>query len=140
MQISRLVIANKSVQYKIWNSLVLKIQYYINMIAKVMAAPIKTCEFCFKTIKDKSYRSLTSNTSQEQYGNIFNKLGIASLNGFVCNQCVNKLNRVDKLNGDYRKFVVHVYVTAEHSVKTKILISWLPSLSSPGTNQMICAY
>ena len=94
------------------------------MIAKVMAAPIKTCEFCFKTIKDKSYnRSLTSNTSQEQYGNIFNKLGIASVNGSVCNQCVNNLNRVNKLNGDYRKFVVHVYVTAEHSVKTKILIS-----------------
>ena len=71
-----------------------------------MAAPIKTCEFCFKTIKDKSYRSLTSNTSQEQYGNIFNKLGIASVNGFVCNQCVNKLNRVNKLNGDIRTKVL----------------------------------
>ena len=62
-----------------------------------MAAPIKTCEFCFKTIKDRSCRSLISNTSQEQYGNIFNKLGIASVNGFVFNQCVNKLQIRDKV-------------------------------------------
>ena len=49
---------------------------------------------------------MTSNTNQEQYGNIFNKLGIASVNGFVCNQCVNKLNRVNKLNGYIRTKVL----------------------------------
>ena len=72
-----------------------------------MAAPIKSCEFCFKTIKKQINRSLTSNNSQEQYGiNIFNKLRIAPVNSFVCNQSVNKLNRVNKLNGDIKTIVL----------------------------------
>nr|XP_034321927.1 uncharacterized protein LOC117688213 [Crassostrea gigas]XP_034321928.1 uncharacterized protein LOC117688213 [Crassostrea gigas] len=70
-----------------------------------MAAPMKTCGFCKKNIRDKSYRSLASNISQDHYGNIFKILGIA-MTGVLCNQCVNKLNRIRKLNGDIETKVV----------------------------------
>lgn len=70
-----------------------------------MTAPMKTCGFCMKNIRDKSNRSLASNTRQDHYGNIFKILGI-SMTGVVCNQCVNKLNRIRKLNGDIETKVV----------------------------------
>jgi hypothetical protein len=50
-------------------------------------------------IKDKSYRSLASKESKEQYSGIFVKLCIEPV-GLLCNHCVNKLNRIRKLNGD----------------------------------------
>lgn len=58
-----------------------------------------------KNIRDKSYRSLESRTSQDHYGNIFQILGIP-MTDLVCNQCVNKLNIIRKLNGDIQTKVV----------------------------------
>ena len=80
---------------------------YVLFLTKhaTMAAPMKTCGFCKKNIRDKSYRSLASNISQDHYGNIFKILGIA-MTGVLCNQCVNKLNRIRKLNGDIETKVV----------------------------------
>ena len=54
-----------------------------------MAAPIKKCLICFKIIFDISYRSLSSETSQEQYRDEFKLIGIPDLKGPV---------RLDKKN------------------------------------------
>ena len=64
-----------------------------------MAAPSKKCVICLKII---SYRSLSSDTSKEQYRDVFKLLGIPDLNGFACNVCCNKLNRIQKLTIDLK--------------------------------------
>ena len=56
-----------------------------------MAATIKKFLICFKIIFDRSYRSLSSDTSQEQDRDEFKLMGIPDLKGFVCNVCCNKL-------------------------------------------------
>ena len=56
-----------------------------------MAAPIKNFLICFKIIFDRSYRSLSSDISQEQYRDEFKLMGIPNLKGFVCHVCCNKL-------------------------------------------------
>lgn len=68
----------------------------------MMAASIKKCEICQKIISDRSYRSLTSKTSQEYYKDVFELMCVDStcIKGFACNPCANKLNRVQKLNND----------------------------------------
>lgn len=65
-----------------------------------MAASIKKCEICQKIISDRSYRSLTSKTSQD----VFELMCVDStcIKGFACNPCANKLNRVQKLNNDMK--------------------------------------
>lgn len=70
----------------------------------MMAAPIKKCEICQKVISDRSYRSLTSKTSQEYYRDVFELMCVDStcIKGFACNPCANKLNRVQKLNNDMK--------------------------------------
>ena len=56
-----------------------------------MAAPIKNFLICFKIIFDRSYRSLSSDTSQEQYRDEFKLMGIPDLKGLVCHVCCNKV-------------------------------------------------
>ena len=68
-----------------------------------MDAPRKECAFCTKMINDKGYRSLSSKTSRERYEYIMQQLpkGFNSReNIIICNLCVNKLNRICKLNDD----------------------------------------
>ena len=67
-----------------------------------MAAASRSCEFCSKVIDDKSYRSLTSNTSQENYKEVFELLCLSELKGFCCNLCINKLNAISRLNKDMK--------------------------------------
>jgi len=65
-----------------------------------MAAPMKVCRFCCNYISDnKSYRSLASETCKNQYDTVYQMLTIQP-EGVVCNLCMNKLNRVSKLNHD----------------------------------------
>ena len=62
---------------------------------------MKRCSLCTNQVKDRSYRSLTSETSQEQYKYIFEMLpGI--MRGVSCNVCANKLNRICKINNDIK--------------------------------------
>ena len=67
-----------------------------------MSQLVKTCLFCLKHITDRSYRSLSSSTSREQYKEVYKLLSLSEVNGFVCNLCVNKLNRISKLNEDLK--------------------------------------
>jgi hypothetical protein len=67
-----------------------------------MATAARSCEFCSKIIDDKSYRSLTSNTSQENYKEVFELLCLSELKGFCCHLCINKLNAISRLNKDMK--------------------------------------
>ncbi|XP_078311822.1 uncharacterized protein LOC111117593 [Crassostrea virginica] len=83
-----------------------------------MAAPIKKCVVCFKIISDRSYRSLSSDTSKEQYRDVFKLLGIPDLNGFACNVCCNKLNRIQKLTIDLKTKVISIKEEREKLIST----------------------
>ncbi|XP_048763890.2 uncharacterized protein LOC125671936 isoform X1 [Ostrea edulis] len=73
-----------------------------------MAAPVKYCVLCQKTITDRSYRSLSSATSQEQYKDVYKLMCVPSIKGFACNSCANKLNRVQKLNNDLKTKLISI--------------------------------
>lgn len=65
-----------------------------------MAAPTaKTCFTCLASIKGKNYRQLNSSTSRDHYSDIFSSINV-SPDGFCCNLCVNKLNRLRKCTED----------------------------------------
>ena len=83
-----------------------------------MAAPIKKCVVCFKIISDRSYRSLSSDTSKEQYRDVFKLLGLPDLNGFACNVCCNKLNRIQKLTIDLKTKVISIKEEREKLIST----------------------
>ena len=69
---------------------------------------MKSCVLCQKIINDRSYRSLSSTTSQEQYKEVFKMMCVRTLNGLACNICASKLNRVLKLNSDMETKVVSI--------------------------------
>lgn len=69
---------------------------------------MKFCVLCQKTISDRSYRSLSSNTSQEQYKDVFKLMRIPGISGFACNICINKFNRVLKLNKDLETRIIKI--------------------------------
>ena len=80
--------------------LVYRVRLGVTVKRKNMADVAKSCCFCSKTILDRSYRSISSPTSQESYKYVFSLVSVKSMSGFVCNLCVNKLNRVSKLSVD----------------------------------------
>ena len=73
---------------------------------------------CFKIISDRSYRSLSSDNSQEQYRDLFKLIGIPDLKGFVCNVCRDKLNRIQKLTIDLKTKVMSIKEEREKLIST----------------------
>lgn len=69
---------------------------------------MKFCVLCQNTISARSYRCLSSNTSQEQYRDVFKLMRIPDISGFACNICINKFNRVLKLNKDLETRIIKI--------------------------------
>lgn len=85
----------------------------------------KNCLFCKKLITDKSYRSMSSTTSKEHYKEVYTQLGVPAVDGFACNICVNKLNKVVKLNNDMR---TKYFVIKDERDKLLSLLKAMPGL------------
>ena len=83
-----------------------------------MAAPTKICVICFEIISDRSYRSLSSDTSKEQYCDVVKLLGIPDLNGFACNVCCNKQNSIQKLAIHLKTKVIYIKEEREKLIST----------------------
>ena len=66
-----------------------------------MAAPVTGCQICNNEIKSKNYRSLTSYTSLERWGDLYRELNIRPT-GLSCSQCTNKLNRASNIAADVK--------------------------------------
>ncbi|KAL4217544.1 hypothetical protein ACF0H5_022284 [Mactra antiquata] len=67
---------------------------------------------CFGPVKGRTYRSVSSDISIQQWGPIFTQLG-AKLNGYLCNFCINKLNRVCRLEEDSKTKVQQILLEKE---------------------------
>lgn len=81
---------------------------------------MKFCVLCQNTISDRSYRSLSSNTSQEQYKAVFKLMRIPGISGFACNICINKFNRVLKLNKDLETKIIKIRNERDKLISTLI--------------------
>ena len=59
---------------------------------------------CCNEIKNRDYRSLTSNTAFERWGELYNELNIHPT-GFSCKMCTNKMNRASNLAAEFEEKV-----------------------------------
>jgi hypothetical protein len=66
-----------------------------------MAAPMIKCQLCDSEIKNRDYRSLTSSTAFERWGELYNEINI-NPTGFSCKQCTNKLNRASNFAAEVK--------------------------------------
>lgn len=79
----------------------------------------KTCRLCTKNILDKkSYRSLNSYVSREQFVTVLQSFNIRA-EGLVCMPCFNKLNRLSNLEDDINK-KLEVMITEGQKLATEI--------------------
>ncbi|KAL4219951.1 Translation initiation factor [Mactra antiquata] len=81
-------------------------------MAASLSDAAKTCCMCFGPVKGRTYRSVSSDISIQQWGPIFTQLG-AKLNGYLCNFCINKLNRVCRLEEDSKTKVQQILLEKE---------------------------
>ena len=105
-----------------------------------MAAPIeKICWACSSTIKARTYRLFSSsptNISVEQYKDVLALLSVTP-EGYCCHLCVNKLNRLKKLQTDEDTVVERLRIEKRGLVATFLKLPGLVklrSLAQPGSS------